>query len=162
MDKLIKTSDILNVYDLYTKLIENNTNVLLVLDIDDTILSSQIGKTFVDNNVKILVNKCYDISENNLLFLTARNKSLNRYTKNKLNSCGLLHKGKYINYNIICSPHDEDGNSTKGKALIEYLKHKDNIQHIIFVDNEKDNIDSVYIELSETIYKFTLFYYKFI
>ena len=31
---------------------------------------------------------------------------------------GLLHKGKYINYNVLCSPYDfTNGESTKGQKL---------------------------------------------
>ena len=119
-NKSVKINSIDRVIDFCTKLINLDYNVILVADIDDTVLSSKIGQKFVEKNITILADMIYSLNSNNLIFLTARDHDLKRKTLNSLNSSGLLHKGKYIKYNIIHSPYEKN-NSTKGQTLLKYF-----------------------------------------
>lgn len=169
-NKIIKINTIKNVIGLCESIIDFGFNLILVLDIDDTVLSSKIGKKFVEPEITNLVDLVYTFNPANLLFLTARDKSLQRYTSNKLNSSGLLHKEKYINYNIICSPYDDEGNPTKGLALIDYFENEKNKNilsnekenWIIFVDDLMEQIESVSNHIDKINANYTLFHYKHI
>ena len=153
MNNIVKSITIRDVIKLYNDLIGQNYNVILVLDIDDTILSSTYGRKFVEKDICLLVDLVYSLNSSNLLFLTARDKCLTRYTSNQLNKSGLLHKGKYIKYNVLCSPYDVDGESTKGARLFDYFVNgigknilcvdKDKKNWIIFVDDLIEHINSV-------------------
>lgn len=173
-NKIIKLNVIQDVIELYIKLVNQNYNIILVLDIDDTVISSSYGQKFVEKEICSLVDLVYSSNPNNLIFLTSRDKSLKKYTLNQLNKIGLLHKNAYINYNIICSPCDEDGNSTKGVELTKYLiAYNDKIfssdkkNYIIFVDDLMEHINSVKKSLEEFIVNnnnfidYTLIYYKY-
>jgi len=138
------------------KLLDLDYNVIFISDIDDTILSTKIGKKFVEKEITYLIDLIYSLSPSNLIFLTAREPTLYKYTLNKLNSSGLLHKGKYIYYNLICSPCDLEGNVTKGETIFHYINNKKDIlislikkNYIIFIDDLIENIVSVkkYLEL---------------
>ena len=150
-NSIIKTNTIQDVIELYNNLVNQDYNVLLVLDVDDTVLSSTYGRNFVEKDICLLVDLVYSSNPSNLLFLTARDKCLTRYTSNQLNKSGLLHKGKYIDYNVLCSPCDSDGNSTKGARLTDYFTNSlgKNIMSvkkknwIIFVDDLMEHINSV-------------------
>jgi hypothetical protein len=142
--------------DLVNNLLQQNNHVILFLDIDGTIFSPHIGKKFVENEIYTLVDMVYSFNPNNLIFLTAREESLKSYTKNQLNKSGLLHKGSYIDYNIICSPYDNEGNSTKGESLVKHIKShqldqldKINNLHIIFIDDQYEHIESVSFNISK-------------
>jgi hypothetical protein len=133
---------------------KNESNhVILFLDIDGTIFSPHIGKKFVENEICILADLVYSYNSNNLIFLTARDQTLKSYTKNQLNKSGLLHKGSYIDYNIICSPYDDEGNSTKGEYLVNYIKSNEldkiNNLHIIFIDDQYEHIESVSFNINK-------------
>jgi hypothetical protein len=122
INNVIKSNTIRDVIELYDNLIDQNYNVIMVLDVDDTVLSSTYGKNFVEKDICLLVDLIYSSNPDNLLFLTDRDKCLARYTINQLNKSRLLHKEKYINYNVICSPYDDvNGESTKGTRLTEYF-----------------------------------------
>jgi len=101
-----------------------------------------------------LADLVYSSNPNNLLFLTAREKCLARYTSNQLNKSGLLHKGKYIEYNVLCSPYNNNNivsSSTKGERLFDYFVNSisknilcvDIKNWIIFVDDLLEHIISV-------------------
>jgi hypothetical protein len=169
-NKSIKINSIKDVIKLCENLIETGHNPIIVLDIDDTVLSSKIGQKFVESNIKILVDMIYTFNPNNLIFLTARDKNIIRHTINKLNSSGLLHKGTYINYNIISSPYDKYGNPTKGETLFDYFDKKtgknillnDKPNWIIFVDDLLEQIESVNLHINKLNVNYTLFHYKHI
>ena len=162
MNNITKITSINQAIELSNTLIEQNYNIILFLDIDDTVLSPYIGKKFVEDEICQLVDLIYSIEPNNLIFLTARDHDLKSYTKNQLNKSGLLHKGKYIDYNIICSPYDDNGNSTKGQSLTtciesKYLfgveKNENNQQSkknwIMFIDDQYEHIESANKELEK-------------
>lgn len=125
---------------------DTTKNILLVTDIDDTILSSYIGQKLTHPSVIDMINVAFNV--NRLIFLTARDPSLFKTTQNHLNKAKLCKKGRFIYYNILMSPYDEQG-STKGPSLAKYLNkynnwihpHKENI--VIFIDNEFEHITSV-------------------
>lgn len=151
---MIKINSLEFVITHYKSIIESK-KVLLILDVDDTTLSSKIGQKFVDIKIKELVDISFD---NNLLFLTARAKSLGRYTQNQLNRSHIISRGKYNNYKIICSPRDDEGNSTKGNSALLYLKCNE-FDYVIFVDDDplecedvKEKLTSINIE--HTVYLF--------
>jgi hypothetical protein len=152
----------LAINDFIQKLVEDGYNPILILDIDDTCLSSRNGKRFVDKNVPILVNYVYDISPNNLWFLTARDYDYKNKTLHKLNKVGLLHKGKYINYNIIHSPYNELNNATKGISLlnniVKNITHNDKNWYII-VDDDLEQINDIYDKISITEYNYSLYHF---
>lgn len=169
VNNVIKINQIKDLIELYKNLIGYNYNVIMILDIDDTVLSSKFGKKFVEKDICTLVDMVYSSNPSNLIFLTARDKTLTRYTKNQLNKSGLLHKGKYIEYNVICSPCDDEGESTKGIKITKYFlnglgKNILNINKknwIIFVDDLILNIDSVYKQIDKLNLNYTLVHYKY-
>jgi hypothetical protein len=147
MEKMRTINSLLDVINEFNKL----SNVLMVLDIDGVTLSNKFGEIFVDPYITELISLSY----NNLIFLTARDKSLKNYSKNQLNKAGLIN----TNFNdIICSPDDNNGNSTKGEALLKYSKLK-NYDHIIFVDDSKQHAQDVFYTLTNKDIKNTVFYY---
>ena len=161
MNNITKITSINQAIEL-SNTIKQNYDIILFLDIDDTVLSPYIGKKFVEDEICQLVDLIYSIEPNNLIFLTARDHDLKSYTKNQLNKSGLLHKGKYIDYNIICSPYDDNGNSTKGQSLTtciesKYLfgveKNENNQQSkknwIMFIDDQYEHIESANKELEK-------------
>lgn len=168
-NQIIKSNTILDVIKLTKQLIELNYNVIMVLDIDDTVLSSQIGRKFVEKDICVLADIIYTSNPSNLIFLTARNSDLALYTRKKLNSVGLLHKGKFINYNVICSPYDENGNPTKGQTIFNFfhkglgktLMIKEKLNWIIFVDDLQEQIESVNYFIDKIGCNYTLFHYKY-
>jgi hypothetical protein len=56
---IIRTNNILEVYERCKSLIEDKQELLVVLDIDDTVLSYIIGRKLVDVNVKKLIEMIY-------------------------------------------------------------------------------------------------------
>lgn len=140
------TNKMMQIIQFVNQLIELDYNPIIILDIDDTCLSSQCGKKIVDNDVTILANIAYDLSPNNLWFLTARNPEYKRKTMNHLNRAKLLHKGQFIKYNVIYSPWDDFGGATKGTTLINSIGTR--IQHneknwYIIVDDDLDQINDM-------------------
>ena len=53
-NQIIKTNTIVNVIKLTEKLIELNYNVKMILDIDETVLSSKIRRKFVEKDIYTL------------------------------------------------------------------------------------------------------------
>ena len=176
-NQIIKTNTISNVLKLTEQLISLDYNVIMILDIDDTVLSSKIGQKFVEKDICKLVDIIYTQNPSNLIFLTARDYNMIMYTRKQLNSAGLLHKGKFINYNIICSPYDEEGNPTKGKTIFNYFDkgfgknllveelelelELDKKNWIIFVDDLQEQIESVNQFINKNCCNYTLFHYKY-
>jgi hypothetical protein len=117
---IVRTNNIIDVYDNCKLLIEENKEILVFLDIDDTVLSTVIGQKLVDNNVKKLIELLYRYNPRCLYFLTARDSEYKRKTLNALNSAKLVHDDKFIQYNIIHSPY-ENGIATKGDRLKQFL-----------------------------------------
>jgi hydroxymethylpyrimidine pyrophosphatase-like HAD family hydrolase len=151
MNSIIKSNNILDIYENCKHLIDNNCNVLIFLDIDDTVLSSKIGVKFVDKNIKLLINLIYNHDARKLFFLTARDYDLKRKTLNYLNHAKMVHNGKYIYYNVIHSPYKMVNNMflpTKGETLIHFLDNttllsNDKLNYIIFVDDDIEQINCV-------------------
>jgi hypothetical protein len=168
-NKIIKTNTISNVIILTNFLIEMNYNVIMILDIDDTVLSSKQGQKFVEKDICKLADIIYTTNSSNLIFLTARDPSLALYTRKKLNSSGLLHKGKFIDYNVICSPYDDTGNPTKGLTIFNYfdkgfgklILSSTKPNWIIFVDDLQEQIESVNQYINKISSNYTLFHYKY-
>jgi hydroxymethylpyrimidine pyrophosphatase-like HAD family hydrolase len=163
MSSTINTNNILDVYKLCKQLIHNNEYILLYIDIDDTILSSEIGIRIIDPNIKLLIELIYDYKHDNLLFLTAREHEYKDKTIQELNRANLLPKEKYINYNVICSPYDKDFNPTKGNTMQQHINKfhtKTPPKWIIFVDDDIDQINDVSNYLKYTSFNYTLFHYQ--
>jgi hypothetical protein len=168
-NQIKKTNLISDVTKLYENLLELNYNPILVLDIDGVVLSEKYGKILVEQDITKLIDITYSYNPNNLIFLTAREVRLADYTRKKLNKAKLLHKGKFINYNIICSPCNNDGNPTKGLTLYNYMKkgigqtflsnNKEN--WIIFVDDLQEQINSVNSYINKFDCNYTLFHYEY-
>jgi len=167
MNKIIKIHKINKVIELVKELVGKNYNPILILDVDDTVISSKIGKKFVEKDICELVELVYTINPNNLIFLTARCSNLVSYTRNQLNKSGLLHKEKYIPYNVICSPYNDEGESTKGIIIYDYFtkeqgktilsSNKQN--YIIFVDDLMEHIKTVETNLEKLCFTHTCFHY---
>lgn len=140
-------------------------NPILILDIDDTVLSSMHGKKLVDPDVLPLIRFIDNISFDNLWFLTARDYEVHRKTLHHLNHAKLLHKGEYILYNVLHSPHDMDGKETKGHTLVEKLIPRIEIStcgknnHYIIVDDDIDQVKHMLHHLSLQTYSFTMFHF---
>jgi hypothetical protein len=153
----------LDIYNYVVKLTENNFVPILVLDIDDTCISTQHGKKLVDNDVTILVNYVFEISPDNLWFLTAREYEYHNKTNHKLNKVGLLHKGKYIKYNIIHSPYNKHNEVTKGTTLINNIINKvekcENNWFII-VDDDIEQLNDMCAKLQNETINYTLFHFS--
>ena len=149
--KILEINDMLEVYHQCKELLDQKQNILLFLDIDDTVLSSEIGKKVVDKNIRLLIELIYRQNPEHLFFLTARESDLNRKTLNQLNNAKLVHDGKFIRYKIIHSPYDKQNNvyvATKGKTLMRFLQSNSLISDsdsiwIVFVDDDVQQIISV-------------------
>ncbi len=160
--KIIRTNKINTIQNIYDELIKTQ-EVILVLDIDDVVLSSSCYKIFNDIDICQLVSRAHTIDSNRLIFLTSRFKSLRKYTLDQFNQVKLINSNKYINYNIIFAELDSDGNSTKGPTFAKYLKDKFNIKSntwIIFADDLIENIHSVQQSLENLKLNYTLFHFK--
>lgn len=161
-NKTIQITKICKVLDCVQELKQLGFNVILVTDIDDTILSTNIGQKLVENDVKDLITNIYITNPANLIFLTARDPEYKSKTNNQLNSAKLHPKGKYVQYNIICS-HYIDGKPTKGDSLVKYFttKHvKSNNDWILFVDDALEQILHVQQHIPSLNMNYTLFHYK--
>lgn len=149
-NNVTQVRSITKVIDIYNKIIKEDYNVIFVSDIDDTIITTETKKKFVEPEVTNLFRQIYFNNNENLIFLTARDKDLKSYTRNELNNIGLIHDSKYIFYNIICSPYDDSGVATKGYELEKYFEK--NPKHfstnkpnwLIFLDDQLDQIYSVF------------------
>jgi hypothetical protein len=142
-------------------------NPILILDIDDTVLSSQYGKKLVDKDVVHLIRFIDNISSNNLWFLTARDYEYHRKTLHHLNHAKLLHKQEYILYNIMHSPHDCDDDPTKGETLINRLIPRIEISspnqgeknYYIIVDDDIEQVNNMLQQLVLQDYSYSLFHF---
>jgi len=149
--------------------IQDNQPVLLILDIDDTILSTRPNQTLVEPAIRDLFDLVY---QNNHLckyiFCTARHSSYRKLTLNQLNHAKLLHLGTYINYVVLHSPYvrlsSSEPQPTKGNAILSYLRGA-NIDpittHIIIVDDDDEQIHHInqFLEKSEYDGKYSLWHY---
>jgi len=68
LTKMEKTTSMLSILEHIIKLYEEGYNPILILDIDDTVLSSEHGKKFTDKNIVKLVEYVDNISFDNLWF----------------------------------------------------------------------------------------------
>lgn len=168
-DNIVRINSIDTVIDVYFELVHNNYNVILVSDIDDTILSSKMGQKFVENNIKLLIDYVYSNNPDNLIFLTARDHTYKGKTNHHLNSASMHKKDKYIYYNIICSPYDYTGAPTKGVALINYfekgkgkeLLNSYNNIWILFIDDSIEQVLSVHNSIDQLKnIRYTIFHYN--
>ena len=166
----ICVNSIRNVIDFYFHLKTLGYNIIVVSDIDDTILSTKIGQKLVEQDIKILIEDVYNFNPNNLVFLTARDHSLKKYTNNKLNSAKLHTKSNYILYNLLMSPYTNDGKPTKGDTFVNYFENgkgksllcETKKNYILFIDDSKEQIDSVKNVINNlSNINYTLFDYKF-
>lgn len=155
------TSSMLEIYSFIQNCLLDNYNPVLIIDIDDTCLSSQYGKKFVDKNVCKLVEYVYDISPNNLWFLTARDYEFKNKTLHQLNKSGLLHKRTYIKYNVVHSPHDERNNVTKGNTLISIIENSNynNKNWYIIVDDDIEQVNDIYDKMFKENYNYSLYHF---
>ncbi len=164
-NEIINTSNIMDVYEHCKCLLDNNINVLLFLDIDDTVLSSKHGEKFLDKNITKLVNIVYQYNPNNLFFLTARDYEYKKKTINQLNGAKLVHDNKYIHYNVIHSPYNYENAmpiATKGNTLTKFIIRFQQPSWIIFVDDAVEQIESVYNSLNNepmSHFNYTLYHY---
>lgn len=135
---------------------EKDNTVILVLDIDDTVLSSKIGQKFVEKDITILANHIYRKNPQNLWFLTSRNCNIKRKTMNQLNRSGLIHDQKYIFYNIVCSEND---NPNKGKMFMKSIYDQHNFY--IIVDDDLEQVQKIQEVLERNFITNVLCYYYF-
>lgn len=169
MNSVIETTSMANIIEFYNNLKkeQENINIILFIDIDGTVLSEIIGKKFVENNVKHLIESVYDSNPDNLIFITTRPRDIRKKTINKLNSVKMHPKREYIFYNLIMSEFDNIGNSTKGPDLVKYIQQgkgrclldKSQNNYIIFIDNEFYNIESVQNSIGDLNIPYKLFHY---
>jgi hypothetical protein len=170
MSSIINSNNILEIYELCKNLIDRNENILLFLDIDDTVLSSKNGVKFVDKNVTLLINLIYSYDPRKLFFLTSRDYDLKGKTLKHLNRAKIIHDGKFIYYNVMHSPYKiENGNfvPTKGETLINFLDKTTLLSNecpnwIIFVDDDIKQINCVndsLIKYQPTIFNYKLYHY---
>lgn len=163
-NNILVVDNINYIIDYYISLKNLNHDIIIVSDIDNTILSEKIGQTFVENNIKKLCKMVYDDNPNNLIFLTAREYCLKRKTINKLNAVKLIRTGYYKEYNVICSPDDINNNETKGQTLVDYINSSRIIINenswIIFIDDLIEQIENVNLHLKKLNIKYTLFHYN--
>ncbi len=151
LNKISKVHSIDTIIDYYVYLKQMDYNIIVVCDIDDTILSSKIGQKFVEKNIKILIEDVYKCNPDNLIFLTAREFEYKRATNNQLNSAKMHHKTCYILYNLLMSPDDINGCPTKGETFLNYfvkgkgqsLLCETKKNYILFIDDLKEQIKSV-------------------
>lgn len=168
MSSIIESNNILEIYKYCKNLIDGNNNVVLFLDIDDTILSSQIDIKLIDPNSKHLIELIYRTMPNNLFFLTARDSECKDSTIKELNYVRLLNSEMFICYNVIHSPYKfENGNfiPTKGETLLNFLNKttslsNENPNWIIFVDDDIEQINNVSKHLTLTSFSHVLFHYQ--
>ncbi len=161
--QIIRINRIKQVLNTFNELIKTR-KVILVLDIDDVVLSSSCYRIFTEPDIKQLVNYAYNINKSNLIFLTSRLKEMRQYTLDQFNESKLINSDKYIYYNIIFAELDQQGNSTKGTSLQRYLRQNyliDPNTWIIFVDDLIENINSVKNSLESVDIDYTLFHYRF-
>ncbi len=152
----------------FTQIKINYTKTLVICDIDETVITFDSGKDFCaklaeemgDSFEQIfqmykcinkptqtdptgfneLVNKL-KLTQNNLIFLTARNESATKKTKSDLNGAGLDYDAQPVYYtnNLI----------SKGEYIKSNIK-LDDYQRVIFIDDYPSYIQSV-IELNPQI-----------
>ncbi len=161
--QVIRTNRIKQVSNVYNELIKTK-KVVLVLDIDDVVISSSCYRLFTEHDIKQLVNYAYNLNKSNLIFLTSRLKEMRKYTLDQFNEGKLIDSDEYIYYNIIFAELDQQGNSTKGPSLLRYLRQNrllDSNTWVIFVDDLIENINSVKNSLQEIDTNYTLFHYRF-
>ena len=159
--KIIRTNKIKQIHNVYNELIRLK-KVILVLDIDDVVLSTNPFQLWTEQNICDLVTQAFYINKNNLVFLTSRLKQFRKYTLNQFNTNKLVDSDEYINYNIICAELDHLGEPTKGPRLKNYLIENYDLDQdtwVIFVDDLTENIISVKKSLEQININYTLFHY---
>jgi hypothetical protein len=166
----VRVNTINTVIDYYFYIKELGYNVIVVTDIDDTVLSTKIGQKLVEKNIKILIEDVYKSNPDNLVFLTARDYEYKRFTNNQLNRAKLHTKTTYVTYNLLMSPDDYIGKPTKGETFLKYfvngkgssLLSEPNKQYILFIDDLHEQIESVKEVINNLNINYTLFHYKFV
>ncbi len=161
-NQVIRTNRIKQILNVYNELVKTK-KVILVLDIDDVVISSSCYRIFTEKDICQLVSQAYYLNKSNLVFLTSRLKEMRKYTLDQFNEGRLIDSDEYIYYNIIFAELDQQGNSTKGPVLSRYIKQNyslDSNSWVIFVDDLVENINSVKNSLEDLNANFTLFHYK--
>ena len=164
------TSSMNDILEHVQALHNDGLNPILILDIDDTVLSSTFAKELVDKNVLPLIRFIDNISFDNLWFLTARDgdHATKQITQHHLNHAKLLHKGQYIRYNVMHSPHDSDDNPTKGDTLVNSLIPRIEIDHsadkvrnnyFVIVDDDYGQVCNMLDHLNLGIWPYTMFHF---
>lgn len=149
--------------------IATQTPILLILDIDDTVLSSCPGQRLVEPHIRYLL----ELAHTNphlckYLFCTARDATHRKLTLDQLNHAKLIHVGDFIPYKVLHSPYvtvsGPTPRPTKGNALLSYLRGAEidpEAIHIVVVDDDNEQIAHIheYLRQSEYAGKYTLWYY---
>lgn len=144
--------------------------ILLILDIDDTVLASRDRQRLVDPQIRNLIKLAHDNPTHcKYIFCTARESAHHKLTLNQLNHAKLLHLGTFIPYIVLHSPYVVFGSNpnpqpTKGHTILSYLRGNDIDPvntHIVVVDDDDEQIDHIHDHLSKTEYagKYTLWHY---
>jgi len=154
MKEIRQVNSIQPIYDFY---MQYPSKILLVLDIDEVVLSTRNNFQIVDTLMIELVKKAYQKNPINVFFLTSRCSSIHMLTMIQLQKALKLKvytpQGikRDLFYQILYSP-PRNGMSTKGEKLLEYLRiRKYPRMLILFVDDIVENIDSVKKHLDETL-----------
>jgi hypothetical protein len=165
---LLQTSYIQNVIAHCRELIEKQKTILLILDIDDTVLSTTAGQHLVEPQICELVKMVYDQTNAlaNIVFCTARPimPEVNKITLNQLARAKLLHLGTRIRYNVLYSPHDTQNNVTKHTTLLKYLASRSldvENTHVVVVDDCPTQVATIHTAMSRsTNYACTIWNYN--
>ena len=173
---LATISKIKTVHDLCSRLIQHGYNVILVLDIDDTVLCTRSDcRDMVEPAVAHLIRTVYANNPNHVIFLTARQPCTRELTLQQLNEAPLLddvprRAAAHHHYQVVFSPplFERKLVSTKGQALMRcvhpimaHLKMTtpNKPTWVCFVDDQLDNIRSVQEWIPQLDCNYTLFHY---
>lgn len=171
--KIIKSTHMQYILRIVREIMQLKTHqVLLVLDIDDTIIyGCMMEPTIVESEIKHLMEEVTDEDPNHLVFLTARQEATEDWTQGQLRDSGVVPDNIAFPYNVVYAPPDENGRSTKGEVFAELVvpyieERKRELPDskpiwICFLDDQYSNLASMYDALTPHADKceFSLFYY---
>lgn len=165
----IKTMYINNVIKQCRYFIETGRKFLLILDIDDTVLSAlptmpglpEIPPPLVDPKVRDLISLVYTHrTPADIIFCTARACTHRVLTLNQLNNAKLVTCSGMPPYKVLHAPNVDD-RPTKCNTIYNYLVGNEIAldTHIIVVDDDYGQTTSIYNQLNSMQYRFTIWHY---
>lgn len=174
-NKVVRTSYMGNILRVVRELMQMNTHeILLVLDIDDTIFHTTCNDTphMVEPEIRTLIEEVTATDGDRLLFLTARDEISEEWSQRQLQRSGAIPDSIARPYTILYAPPCERGGSTKGavftEIVIPYLRDRREMlpnakpMWVCFIDDQYYNMLSMQETLSTAgfgLCNFTLFHY---